>query len=288
MSSPSSRLPLIQASSASLGGQTCATPASSPADLAEAARLEPALANRVGRAIADYDMIAAGDRVMVAMSGGKDSYTCLQLLERMRRRAPIDFELIAVNVDQGYPGFRQDVLEEWLERNGFRHHMVRDDVASVVAPHVEAGGHVCSLCARLRRGILYRVATEIGATKIALGHHADDLIETLLLNQFFVGEIKTMPAKLTSDDERHVVIRPLVYVPEDMVRSYASAMAYPIICCMCPACGDDTLKRKQMKDLLTTLEGAYPGVKKSLLRSLTRVNVAHMLDRRWIDGGTVS
>ena len=159
------------------------------------------------------------------------------------------------------------------------------DIAGVVAEQIEEGERLCSLCSRLRRGLLYRIASEEGATKIALGHHADDLIETLLLNQFFAGETKSMPVRLRADRGRHVVIRPLAYVPEDMIIDFARARSFPTVCCMCPTCGDETMKRKQIKALLLSLEAAHPGVKKSLLRSLSRVNTAHMLDRRWIDGG---
>jgi tRNA 2-thiocytidine biosynthesis protein TtcA len=250
---------------------------------AAAAALEKTIAHRVGRAIRDFRMIEAGDRVLVAVSGGKDSYTLLHVLEGLRRRAPVRFELLAVNVDQGYPGYRQDVVAGWLRAHGYRLHLVRAGIAEVVERHLEAGDHYCSLCSRLRRGVLYRVADELGATKVALGHHADDLVETLLLNLLFTGEIKAMPAKLRSDDGRHVVIRPLAYVPEDLVASFAAAAGFPLVCCMCPACGDETLKRKRIKRLLASLEAELPGVKKSLLRALSRVNTGHLLDRRWLE-----
>lgn len=272
------RLPIYrEPEAASIANPTPTPPRPEPR---VAARLEKLIANRVGRAIADFKLIEHGDLVMVAVSGGKDSYSLLHVLEGLRRRAPVRFELVAVNVDQSYEGYRQDVLKRWLEEQGYRHHMVRADIAGIVEKHLE-GGSYCSLCSRLRRGVLYRVASELGATKIALGHHADDLMETLLLNQFFAGETKSMPARLVSDDGRHVVVRPLVYVPEDMLAQFSRAASFPLVCCMCPACGDESLKRKQMKALLSTLEAAHPGVKKSLMRALTRVNTAHLLDRRF-------
>jgi tRNA 2-thiocytidine biosynthesis protein TtcA len=230
-------------------------------------------------------MIEEGDRVLVAVSGGKDSYTLLHVLETLRRRAPVRFELLAVNVDQGWEGYRQDVVGEWLTARGFAHRLVRDDIAGIVRSRLDADDHYCSLCSRLRRGVLYRVAAELGATKVALGHHADDLIETLLLNQFFTGEIKSMPAARRTDDGRFVVIRPLAYTPEDMIAGFARAAGFPLVCCMCDACGDETMKRKQVKALLAQLETSHPGIKKSLFRSLTRVNTAHLLDRRQFDGG---
>ena len=255
---------------------------------AEVKRIEKLVANRVGKAIHEYDLIADGDLVMVAVSGGKDSYTLLHVLEGLRRRAPIRFEIVAVNVDQSYAGYRQDVVAAWLQARGFRARMVKSNIAGIVEQHLEEGASYCSLCSRLRRGVLYGIATELGATKIALGHHADDLIETLLLNQMFAGETRTMPAKLRTNDGRHTVIRPLVYVPEDMIREFAVAAGFPLVCCMCPACGDESMKRKQIKSLLGTLEASHPGIKKSLLRSLTRVNTAHMLDRRHLSGGVVA
>ena len=292
------RLPVLTPGTG-LTGEACAASCSAPplraskenpvftpaGDRAEAGRLLRLIAHRAGKAIRDFSLIEQGDRVMVAVSGGKDSYTLLSVLERLRRRAPIRFDLVAVNLDQSYQGYRQDVVEAWLKREGFRYRMVQADIAQTVERHLEQGERYCSLCSRLRRGVLYRVASEEGATKIALGHHADDLIETLLLNQLFAGETRTMPARLVSDDGRHVVIRPLAYVPEDLIQAYAQASGFPLVCCMCPACGDDTMKRKQVKALLSSLEASHPGVKKSLLTALTRVNLAHMLDRRWIPGG---
>lgn len=281
---PGTRLPLLGAPPP---GPSRAQPAlpPGPLDTRAMARLEKLIAHRAGEAIRDYSMIAEGDVVLVAVSGGKDSYTLLHVLEGLRRRAPVRFELIAVNVDQSWEGYRQDVIAAWLEARGFRHHLLREDIAGIVRDKLEEGEHLCSLCSRLRRGVLYRIAGELGANKIALGHHADDLMETLLLNQFFTGEIKSMPAARRTDDGRFVVIRPLAYTPEDMIAEFARAAAFPLVCCMCDACGDETMKRKQMKALLAQLESAHPGIKKSLLRSLTRVNTAHLLDRRWLDGG---
>ena len=244
----------------------------------EDARVERDLARGLGRCIADFELIEAGDRVMVCMSGGKDSYALLSLLERARRRAPVPFELVAVHVDQGQPGYDGRPLERWLEDHGFDHHIVREDTYSIVVDHVEEGATYCALCSRLRRGILYRVADALGATKIALGHHRDDAIETLMLNLLFAGSLGAMPAKLHAKEGRYQVIRPLLYAAEADIEAYARAQGFPIL--PCNLCGSqDNLWREQVKTLLAELEGRIPRLRGSLFAALGNVHVSHLLDR---------
>jgi len=240
------------------------------------------LARRVGRAIEDYGLIADGDRILCAMSGGKDSYAMLHLLDHLRRRAPVRFELVAVTVDQGYRGFRTDVLERFFREKGYEFHVERTNIAEVIDDTMPLGDTHCSMCARLRRGVLYRLAPELGCNKIALGHHADDLIETLLMSQFFNGEICAMPPILKARDGRNIVIRPLCYVWEQEIVGFVAEVGFPVICCACPACGDTSLKRKQMKMLLQRLEADHPGIKASMLSALSKVKADHLLDRRWL------
>ncbi len=246
------------------------------------AALETSIARRVGRAIKDFKMIDDGDRVMVAVSGGKDSWTLLHILRKLQKRAPVKFELIAVNIDQGYPGYRRDLIEAYLAREGYTYSMAHNPTYEIMQEKLEPGSTGCSLCSRLRRGTLYRLADELGASKIALGHHADDLLVTLLLSIFFRGEIRTMPPRLVSDDRRHVVIRPLCYVYEDEIRRYAQAMRFPIVSCASPFCEDESNMRPQMKRLLDQLERQYPRLKNSMLAALGKVNVTHLLDRRYL------
>ena len=235
-------------------------------------------------------MIEHGDRILCAMSGGKDSYAMLHLLEHLRRRAPIRFELIAVTVDQGYKGFRAEVLERYFTEKGYAHHIERTNIAEVIDDTMPLGDTHCSMCARLRRGVLYRLAPDLGCNKIALGHHADDLLETLLMSQFFNGEICSMPPILRSRDGRNTVIRPLCYVWEQEIVRFVAEVGFPVIGCACPACGDISLKRKQMKILLHKLEAEHSGIKASLLKALSNVKTGHLLDRRWLsapaDAGT--
>jgi tRNA 2-thiocytidine biosynthesis protein TtcA len=242
--------------------------------------LESRLAKKTTKAVIDYQMIDDGDRIMVGLSGGKDSWALLQILDVMRQRAPIRFSLVAVNVDSGYKAYKHDVIARTCEARGWEYRIEHTAIGEVIEDILDADQTPCSLCARLRRGVLYRMAAEVGATKIALGHHADDFIETLLLNLFFAGALKAMPAKLVSDDGAHVVIRPLVYVGEDEARAYARESGLEIIGCCCPACGDLGLQRQRTKRLLMELEAEHPGVKQSMLKALGNVAPRHLLDTR--------
>lgn len=248
----------------------------------EAEKIHTRLSRLVGQAIADYRMIEDGDRVMVCLSGGKDSYGMLEVLLSLQRRAPVRFELIAVNLDQKQPGFPAHVLPEYLTSRGVPFHIETRDTYSVVKRLIPEGDTMCSLCSRLRRGHLYRLAGELGATKIALGHHRDDIVETLLLNLLFTGKMKAMPAKLRSKDGRHLVIRPLAYVKEVDLARYAELLKFPII--PCDLCGSQTdLKRQQVKALLQDWEARFPGSGDSLFASLSNVAPALLLDRRLFD-----
>lgn len=248
--------------------------------MAYRSELESRLAKKTTKAIIDYAMIEDGDRVMVGLSGGKDSWAMLQILDVLRQRAPIKFSLVAVNVDSGYKDYKQDLLARTCESRGWEYHSELTDIGEKIEDILDVNQTPCSLCARLRRGVLSRIAKEIGATKIALGHHTDDFIETLLLNLFFAGALKAMPAKLVSDDGECVVIRPLVYVGEDEARMYAKECELPIIGCCCPACGDLALQRQRAKRLIMELEVEHPGVKQSMLKALTNVAPRHLLDTR--------
>ena len=241
------------------------------------ARLERRLARDLGRCIRAFGLVEAGDRVMVCVSGGKDSYTLLELLARARRRAPVPFELVAVHLDQGHPGYDGEPLRAWLDAEGHAHHVLREDTYSIVTERVPEGKTTCSLCSRLRRGVLYRVADELGCTKIALGHHRDDALETLLLNLFFAGSLGAMPPKLVSNDGRHVVIRPLLYAAESDIAAYAALRSFPLL--PCDLCGSQPdLWRQQMKELLTDLEERIPELRSSMLAALGHVRPRHLLD----------
>ena len=216
---------------------------------------------------------------MVGMSGGKDSYTLLRILTLLRAKAPIDFDLVAVNVDQGFRGYRADIIEDYCKALGYEVHIEPTDVADIIKEKLQPGKTHCSLCARLRRGIMYTLADNLECNKIALGHHMDDLIETLLLNLFFNGELKSMSPRLLADNKRHVVIRPLAYSAEKDVAQYSKIMEFPLIGCMCPACGDTSLQRARMKKMLSGLESEKPGIKRSMLRALSNVKVGHLLDQ---------
>ena len=243
----------------------------------EAGILQQRLRRQVGRAIADFNMIEDGDRVMVCLSGGKDSYTLLEILQRLRERAPVDFELIAVHLDQKQPGYPPDTMAQYLRALGIEHHIIEQDTYSVVKRVIPAGNTMCGLCSRLRRGILYTFAAAHGMTKIALGHHRDDIIETLFLNMFFGAKLKAMPPKLLSDDGRHIVIRPLAYAGEGDIERYAQARAFPIIPCnLCG--GQDHLQRVKIKHMLAGWERDHPGRLENIFRSLQSVVPSHLAD----------
>ncbi len=248
----------------------------------EANKLEKRLCRLAGQAIADFNMIEAGDRVMVCLSGGKDSYGLLDVLLKLRQRAPIDFDIVAVNLDQKHPGYPAHVLPDYLKSLGIEFLIAEQDTYSTVKRLIPEGKTMCSLCSRLRRGVLYRLAGELGATRIALGHHRDDILETFFLNLFFGGKLKAMPPKLGSDDGKHVVIRPLAYVKEKDLASYAEVRAFPII--PCDLCGSqDQLQRKQVKQLLRQWEKEFPGRVETIFNSLQRVTPSHLLDRELFD-----
>jgi tRNA 2-thiocytidine biosynthesis protein TtcA len=249
-------------------------------------RLGARLRGEVGKAIADYQMIAAGDRVMVCLSGGKDSYTLLDILLSLQRSAPLEFELLAVNLDQKQPGFPVEVLPRYLDAVGVPYRIIEQDTYSVVRRVVPAGRTLCGLCSRLRRGALYRFAREHGITKIALGHHRDDIVETLFLNLFFGGRLKAMAPKLLSDDARHIVIRPLAYVAEVDIARYARGRRFPLI--PCKLCGSqDNLQRRAVKQMLADWERAFPGRTESIFSAIRNLEPAHLADPRHFDFGAL-
>jgi tRNA 2-thiocytidine biosynthesis protein TtcA len=245
-------------------------------------KLAKRLRRQVGEAIADFNMIEEGDRVMVCLSGGKDSHALLDVLFSLKEKSPVRFDLVAVNMDQKQPGFPAHVLPAYLESRGVPYRVVEQDTYSVVKRVIPEGKTMCSLCSRLRRGALYRVAGELGATKIALGHHRDDILATFFLNLFHGGKLKAMPAKLRSDDGKHVVIRPLAYVSEDDLIAYAEVKAFPII--PCNLCGaQENLQRQVVRQMLAEWDKRHPGRIESIVRALTDVSPSHLLDRKLFD-----
>ena len=245
-------------------------------------KLDKKLCRLAGQAIVDYNMIEDGDKVMVCMSGGKDSYAMLDILMKLKERAPIHFDLVAVNLDQNQPGFPKETLPNYFKKLGVQYHIEDQDTYGIVKRVIPEGKTTCGLCSRLRRGILYRVAGELGATKIALGHHRDDIIETLLMNMFHGGKLKGMPPKLKSDDGKHIVIRPLAYVPESYLERYSAQMDFPII--PCNLCGSqENLQRNATKALIKEWEKKYPGRVESLFSSIQNVVPSHLMDAAQFD-----
>ena len=248
----------------------------------ESNKLAKRLRRLTGQAIADFDMIHEGDKVMVCLSGGKDSYALLDILLHLKAHAPIEFDLIAVNLDQKQPNFPEHILPEYLTQLGVPFHIENQDTYSIVKRVIPEGKTMCSLCSRLRRGVLYRVAGELGATKIALGHHRDDILETFLLNLFYGGKLKTMPPKLVSDDGKHVVIRPLAYCEEKDLEEWAEVKQFPII--PCTLCGSqDNLKRGEAKALLREWEKKFPGRVETMMTAMQNIKPSHMLDQQLFD-----
>jgi len=245
-------------------------------------RLKGRLESSVGKAIGDFNMIEDGDTVMVCLSGGKDSYTLLDILLTLRKRAPIDFKIVAMNLDQKQPGFPADVLPNYLKSIGVDFHIENQDTYSIVKEKIPEGKTTCSLCSRLRRGIIYKVAGELGANKIALGHHRDDMVETLFLNMFFGGKLKAMPPKLVTDKGDHIVIRPLAYCAEKDIARYARGMEFPII--PCNLCGSqENLQRQNIKQMLHEWERQYPGRTQTIFTAMQNVKPSHLLDAGLFD-----
>lgn len=245
-------------------------------------KLEKKLCRLVGQAIGNFGMIEDGDKVMACVSGGKDSYAMLDILLKLRERAPIHFEIVAVNLDQKQPNFPAEILPNYLKSLGVPYHIEEQDTYSIVKRVIPEGKTTCGLCSRLRRGILYRVASELGATKIALGHHRDDILETLMLNMFYGGKLKGMPPKLRSDDGKHIVIRPMAYVPEKLLERYAADMNFPII--PCDLCGSQpNLQRQVMKEMLRDWEKKHPGRVENLFRSMHHIVPSHLMDSEAFD-----
>ena len=242
--------------------------------------LEAKIAKKVSRAIIEHGLVEEGDRVMVGLSGGKDSWALIQILDALQKRAPIDFSIVAVNVNSGYTNFRHDLVTAACAERGWELRVEHTNIGAIMDDILDDGDTPCSLCARLRRGVLYRLAKDVGATKIALGHHLDDFVETALLNLFFQGSLKAMPARLVSDNKQHIVIRPLVYVTEAEARAYTQEVGLPVIGCCCPACGDLSLKRQRIKRLITELEMEHPDIKNSMITALGHVVPTHLLDAR--------
>ncbi len=242
--------------------------------------LETRLARKTTKAITDFNLVEDGDRIMVGLSGGKDSWALIQILDVLQKRAPIAFSIVAVNVDSGYEGYQHKQVGDACRERGWQFHSEHTNIGAVMDDKLETDDTPCSLCSRLRRGVLHRLARQTGATKIALGHHLDDFVETALLNLFFAGALKAMPVRLASTSGPHVVIRPLVYVTEAEARAYCKERELPIVGCCCPACGDLSLQRQRVKRLIVELEREHPAVKNSMIKALANVMPQHLLDRR--------
>jgi len=243
-------------------------------------KLYKKIKNAIGRAVADHRLISEGDRIAIGVSGGKDSYTLLHMLDALRRRAPVKFEIMALTIDSGYPGFRTDIIEGHLKEYGFEHHIEKTDHYGIIKAKRRDGSSYCSICARLKRGALYELAQKFGCNKLALGHHLDDFAETLLLNQFFVGSLKSMSASMLADNGITTVIRPLVYVTEAQIIQFSAMREFPVVCCRCPACGSADMQRKRMKQLISDLEKDIPHIRQSILHALSNVQPRHLLDNR--------
>ena len=234
---------------------------------------------QTGKAIGEFGLIEAGDRIAVGVSGGKDSYTLLDILEALRKKAPINFQLVAVNVDSGFPGYRKEVIEQHLQQRQYDYHMEASEAYQIIEDKRRPGSSYCAFCARLRRGVLYTVAEKLGCNKIALGHHLDDFIETLLLNQFYVGTLAAMTPKLLADNGKQTVIRPLVYVEESDIIEYSQLAGYPLISCSCPVAGGTDQQRQRMKQLVKQLANEIPHIRSSMISALGNVQPRHLLDQ---------
>jgi tRNA 2-thiocytidine biosynthesis protein TtcA len=282
------QMPISTELPTSTPGEPCATPlrATELGSFRYGSKLEKRIVAKTGAAVCDYGLIDEGDRIMVCISGGKDSYALLDVLLLLRRKSPVHYEVVAVNVDQGWPAYETQVIEAHLQTRGVPYRMVRaHEIAGIVERVLhpeETGATPCSLCSRLRRGVLYGVAGELGATKIALGHHLDDLAETLLLNLFFSGSLRSMPPRLVSDDGRNVVIRPLAYVEEKDLVAYAAERNYPTVRCSCPTCGLPDQERQVVKRMLSQLEADHPGLKPQMLAAMKNLKPGYLLDRSYL------
>lgn len=242
---------------------------------------------QVGQAIGDFGLIEEGDRIAVGVSGGKDSYTLLYLLEELRKRAPVSFTLIAVNVDSGFPGYRSEMIKDYLHKRNFHYCMKKTDGYRIIEEKRRPGSSYCAFCARLRRGVLYTLASALGCNKIALGHHLDDFIETLLLNQFYVGTLAAMSPRMLADNGQTTIIRPLVYVEESDIIQFSQQHDFPLICCACPVCGTVAQQRQKMKQLIHSLALDIPNIRRSMLAALANVQPRHLLNRRENIGGAI-